>query len=136
MILFDQRDGMLTLTFPSRLRHDEFKIGLQRLMETCNDVDLQGGKLVIIADVRVAEVPSATERRLVGEAIRANDNCLRRILCGWAVVTDSLLHRGVITAISWISPSPCPLSTFSSVSRAEAWAQRQLSGVGSSSSSS
>ncbi len=70
--------------------------------------------------------PDASRRRRFAEWVRDNDAELRLRLAAHAVVVDTGFQRGMITAVLWMTPSPCPMKVFDDREEAEQWLLREL----------
>lgn len=76
---------------------------------------------VTLTDGRGAPSPNASQRKLAAELIAREAERTKRWSVANAVVIDSALLRGVITAIEWAAPSPVPMKSFASLEEAAAW---------------
>lgn len=76
--------------------------------------------------LRVGDHLDAATRKLVAEKIRENANLSRRYVKAQAIVHSSMIVRGVLTAIHWLTPSPFPEKTFSSNESARDWVEERL----------
>jgi hypothetical protein len=72
---------------------------------------------------RVKHVPTATMRRSAATWEQANRAALGRLLIGVANVSASTLVRGAMTAMRWITPSPFPETTVSTLQEAQRWGE-------------
>ena len=70
--------------------------------------------------------PSATQRRLQVEWIRANAQTIKTFCRGGAFVLPSPVVRGIVTAIHWLSPPPYPFAIFAKKTEAIAWCRAKL----------
>lgn len=87
----------------------------------------RGRPVVLVFDTREATPVSAVQRRRWGEWLRTQDAALRRVGAGCAVVTSSVIMRGIFTGIFWIWHPPVPVTFTPSIEEAERWAQDALS---------
>ncbi|MET0386186.1 MAG: hypothetical protein ABW321_09530 [Polyangiales bacterium] len=79
-----------------------------------------------INDARTPYIPNARQRTALANHQKARADDYRRWARGAAVVSQSAVVRGVITAMSWVFPTPFPHETFASLAEAERWIRRQL----------
>jgi hypothetical protein len=76
---------------------------------------------VCLFDLRAATPGSAEQRQLQGAWIKRHQQALAKGFAAAAIVTDSALIRGAITAVFWISPLPFPSHVAPSLRAAEEW---------------
>jgi hypothetical protein len=79
------------------------------------------GRKVCLFDLREATTGSATQRQLQGGWIVKQEKLLAREFAAAAIVTDSAIIRGAVTAIFWIRPLPFPTKVTATVRSAEEW---------------
>lgn len=72
---------------------------MANLEQTVNEVAAGGVILDVLHDV---EMPSATQRRRIVEVIKSAPNV--KLVAGHAIVLNSPMGRGLITAINWAVP--------------------------------
>jgi len=101
---------------------------LQFLSEIDSALKVPGRKACVI-DLTAAKAGTARQRGLQGEWIRTNEILLARDFAAAAVVTDSALIRGTVTAVFWIRPLPMPTHVTATVAEAEQWLAPFLSGL-------
>lgn len=70
--------------------------------------------------------PSATQRRLQADWMRANAATIKTFCKGGAFVFASPVVRGIVTAIHWIAPPLYPFATFAKKTEAIAWCRAKL----------
>ena len=58
----------------------------------------------------LAIAPNAAQRKLIAAGMKQSAEAARRWLVGAAAVISNPILYGVITAINWLSPFPCPIS--------------------------
>lgn len=88
------------------------------------------GKKVAIIDLRTAAAASANQRRLQAEWIKRNVDRLKTSFRGAAIITDSALMRGIVTAIFWIHPLPFPTEVVPDLASAQDWVKPHLHAAG------
>ncbi len=80
----------------------------------------------ILADARLAEVPSASERMRMASFISQTSDVSSRYVAGMALVVKTAAGRGVLTAVEWLYPPPFPLKAFATSEEARAWLLERL----------
>jgi hypothetical protein len=88
---------------------------------------LRRGPFGLITDTRGSPMPSPLQRRTIIQFYADHDREIRANLLATAVVGDSTLVRGVLTALQWIRPAPHPVQIFASMVDAEAWVTSHFS---------
>jgi hypothetical protein len=81
---------------------------------------LPGRKLCVFDLIRAA-TGTARQRQLQGAWIAKNEEALAREFAAAAIVTESAIIRGTVTAIFWIKPLPFPTKVVPTLSDADAW---------------
>src|SRR5262249_48964677 len=71
-------------------------------------------------------VMTAVQRKRVSEFTKENPAGLAEAVIAAAIVSDSAVVRGLITAINWFAPPPFPQRIFAHRSEAEAWLRNKL----------
>jgi hypothetical protein len=94
---------------------------LSELLEIINR-----GPFGAIADTRNAQMPNAMQRRSFIDMYERNDRLTRAHFLVLGAVGDSVLLRGVITALNWLRPAPHPVEVFAKFDTAEAWVLSHL----------
>ncbi len=115
---------IVIMTAPARALSDlEFKAYLAWVEKyvTCH-----GETYAIVNDVRYAPAPSAAQRRLVAEQMERLKLVTKRHCAGNAMVFQSQLMRGIMTAIFWMAQPDYPTKVFATVDQAIAWCEVQL----------
>lgn len=82
--------------------------------------------IAILSEVRGTPPAGAGERKRMADIVSVADRKSGRMICGSAVVTDSALMRGVLTAVGWIHSPPYPLRPFADDREARAWLRERL----------
>jgi hypothetical protein len=72
-------------------------------------------------DLRGVQRMDAARRRRFVQWAKLHSPTARRLVVGYAVVIDSKLMAGVVTAVLWLLRPPAPMRVFSNPSDAEAW---------------
>lgn len=75
----------------------------------------------VLHDSQTAMGLSAAQRRRMAEHLATHKDAIAQWTSGVAIVTPSAIVRGMITAVNWITGTPCPQRTFSTVAEARTW---------------
>lgn len=92
----------------------EFLTGLDMLLK-------QPGRKVCLFDLTKATTGTARQRQTQAAWIGKNEEALARDFAAAAIVTDSAIVRGTVTAIFWIRPLPFPTRVVATLEAADAW---------------
>jgi hypothetical protein len=84
------------------------------------------GQKACLIDLRRAQPGSAKQRQMQGQWISDNEAVLQRDFVATALVADSAIIRGTITAVFWIRPLPMPSQVVATVEAAMAWLEPYL----------
>ena len=76
---------------------------------------IRRGPFGMINDVRSGSVPSAVQRRTIITLYDENDRDVRAHFLASALVGESILLRGVLTALTWVRPAPHPMAIFATL---------------------
>jgi len=87
---------------------------------------IERGPFVAIADLRNAQMPNAVQRRAFIDMYETHDRLTRAHFLALGAVGDSVLIRGVITALNWLRPAPHPVEVFAEWEAAQRWVLAQL----------
>lgn len=69
---------------------------------------------------------TATQRRFAAADVERRRSRDEGRLCGVAIVTKSVMARGVATAVFWLSPPYYPIETFAHVTEALRWLRERI----------
>lgn len=86
-------------------------------------------RYAVLLDATTAGVPTASQRRMQTDYIKADIDILRRKCAGGAFVIPSPVVRGGLTAMMWVQQLPFPWTLVPDVAAAQAWCRRQLAGA-------
>jgi hypothetical protein len=87
---------------------------------------LRRGPHVTIVDARGGQSMEAKHRRQITDWIKANAAELRLNRLGAAFVSDSVVVRGILTALYWVAPPPYPYQIFKTMNEALAWSHARM----------
>ena len=122
----DQRAlPLLQLRYVGDYSDDE----LQQFLQQMDAVLKLPGKKAGIVDLSDAVPGTAKQRRVHAEWIADRKPLLQRDFVAAAIVTDSAIIRGTVTAIFWIAPLPLPTHVTASMEQAEGWLEPYLAGL-------
>ena len=116
---------LLLLTYVGNYTDDE----LLRFFAEIEAVLAMPGRKACLIDLRQATAGTARQRQLQGEWIRKHEDTLKRDFCAAAIVTDSALIRGTVTAVFWIRPLPFPSHVTGTLELAHNWLAPYLAGL-------
>jgi hypothetical protein len=80
----------------------------------------------MINDVRIGPPPSAHQRKAITKLYRLHMDLVKKNWRGTALITNSALVLGAITALNWLMPPPHPSKVCSNYADGEKWAFQQL----------
>jgi hypothetical protein len=104
---------------------EEFAAYLETLLVSMNGPKA-GPRLLVIDATHSAATP-ATQRRLQADWMKQHAARIRDVTVGCAFIIPSGLVRGILTAILWIQPLPCPHEVVATLDEALAWGAQRLS---------
>jgi hypothetical protein len=115
---------VLLITAPPRISDEE----MQRYIQESRANRMQRREPhVLVLDVRHTERLPPTQRKLLTDSMSQDGDADRCV--AMAMVFDSPLLRGVLTAIFWVRKPKYPTRVFTSLPDALAWARATLDGV-------
>jgi hypothetical protein len=83
-----------------------------------------------VVDASALVHATARQRQLMSEFEKRTAEHDRRFCLGTALVVDSPIARGIITAVYWLTPPVYPYRTFAKWDDAEKWARERLAEKG------
>lgn len=75
----------------------------------------------VLHDLRGVRSMGPDRRRRFVEYANTHMDSVRRLIAGYAVLLDSQIMRGVVTAVLWFVRPPCPMKVFTKERDAEEW---------------
>lgn len=75
----------------------------------------------ILHDARGSMGLSAPQRKRFADHLQRHGSSISQWTAGVAIATPSALIRGMITAVNWITGTPCPQKQFATAVEARAW---------------
>src|SRR5262249_24102641 len=118
-----ERDGILFVKYTGTVSADD----VRGVIATVRAVTGRKKPFGIVVDTLNAEPLGAVQRKLLADAFRDDADLHRAYLKACGMIFGSVIMRGVMTAISWISPPAFPTEVFATVDQAEEWVRRALS---------
>ncbi len=97
------------------------RLYVQAVTENLRRAEEDGEKYISIV-VSGSLSTSAANRKAIVESIEGHRQRLEAACLGNALVTTSMVARGLLTALRWVMTMPVPIEVFSSVDEARAWA--------------
>jgi hypothetical protein len=110
------RHPLVLVRYGRRFSDADWAVLIERVAEL-----IQRGPFGMINDVRGGAVPTPLQRRTIATLYEKNDPDIRAHFLAGALVGDSLLLRGVLTAMRWLRPAPHPVEIFATIGEAESW---------------
>jgi hypothetical protein len=111
------------MTFPDQVHNDQLQAALDDVQRWLATVDKPFG---FIVDMRRPLAISSLQRHMIAAVEKASSEKDRRFNAAQAVVVTNAITRGIITAISWMSPPVYPLKVVPSIERAWDWVLPQF----------
>jgi hypothetical protein len=108
---------------PRALSPDALRIHLI----ACREPFLRGQPFCMLIDMGDHPALPASQRKAVGEAMKADTERYPGLQIGMAIVVRSALARGVMTAINWIARTPFAFAAFDDEGVARRWLLDRLS---------
>jgi len=117
-ILFDDsRWPLVVVRYPKKIDHADFMAHLDRV----TGYVLRNEPWGMINDSRGAGHPNAVQRQAIASFYDAHEATVRANWRGTAIVFDSPIIAGVLTALAWLRPPPHPFKAFSNFDEGERW---------------
>jgi len=116
---------LIMVSYPKSFRDADWVHLLDRIVALMQREEDFG----MINDVRDAPVPTALQRSLIVEMYEAHIKLVQRHWKGTAIIGNSRVVVGVLTALNWLMPPPHPAKVFSDFEEGEAWVRARL-GIG------
>jgi len=113
----DARWPLVVVTWPEDVVSDA---DVEEFLARSYDLVLRGRHAVLHIGIRASGLDSR-QRRRVAEHMRERDAELSRAIVASAIVAESAVVFGMITAIGWLAPPSFPQKAFRVKNEAEAW---------------
>lgn len=115
---------LVVIHYPKLIEHQDFMSSLDRIIGFVQ----RGEPWVMINDARGSGHPNAKQRQAIASMYEAHEQEVRRHWRGSAIVFDSQVIVGVLTALVWLRPPPHPFRAFSDYNEGRSWALDMLAG--------
>jgi hypothetical protein len=115
----DSRWPIVVVRYPSRIDPRDWDEHLTRVIGYVK-TDLPWG---MINDSRGAAHPTATQRQGIIDLYDAHEELVRKNWRATAIVCDSKVIVGVLTALTWVRPPPHPFRPFSDYGEGARWTE-------------
>jgi len=99
---------------PESIDQDSFYAEFRRVTE-------RDERTFFVHDLRGVQRMDARRRRRFVQWAKLHSPTARKLIVGYAVLINSKLMGGVVTAVLWLMRPPCPMKVFSNPADAEAW---------------
>jgi hypothetical protein len=120
-VLDSSRAPLYVVRFPVAVTDAE----LDRIFLQFRDVWKRQEVIGVICDVSHSSL-SPVQRKNVAQEMSRERRHYARWVAGWAVIVQSTVARGTLTALTWIATPPFELKVFGDSAVAEAWATERL----------
>ncbi|MCB9603372.1 MAG: hypothetical protein H6724_15015 [Sandaracinus sp.] len=108
---------LVVVSLPSSWSEDEWESYLARM----RTYPSRRERYVTLTDARGAGTPSAAQRKRAAQVMAEDEALSKRFNVANGLVFESALLRGMLTAITWLTPPPVPMQTFASPRQALEW---------------
>jgi hypothetical protein len=115
---------LVTVTFPAVFTTGEWESYLNYIASYMD----RGQPYAMVTDFGRSRTLSPAERKLASDLMVKQRDRLGRMVKGVAVVSDSALLRGMLTAVYWVALPAYPTEVFATVEAGKAWARKMLEG--------
>ncbi len=99
---------------PELVDYDTFYAEVDRLLA-------DGRPFTVLHDLRGVRSMGPDRRRRFVEYANSHMASVKQLICGYAVLLDSQIMRGVVTAVLWFVRPPMPMKVFTNQADAEDW---------------
>lgn len=113
---------VVVVRYPKVIEHGDFMRHLQRVVSFIKRREPWG----MINDSRGAAHPNAKQRQAIATMYDDHEVAVREYWRGTAIIFDSQMIVGVLTALSWLRPPPHPFKAFVSYDDGERWVLNTL----------
>lgn len=115
---FDEADWpILRVTFDGSLTPSE----VDAYLSHCAGLLGRREHMGLLIDARKADIPDAKTRARFVEFFDVQRPRTRRYIAGMAVVLNTAMGRGVLTALTWMESPAFPVKSFEHASEARLW---------------
>ena len=97
-----------------------------QMFERMKQITNRGMKFVNVVEAPGPTLPTATQRKLISDWYVRERHAFNEFSIGTAVVANSALQSGAITAILWIMRPQVPVVSFASRTEALGWCRDKL----------
>lgn len=117
IVFDDSRWPLVVVRYPKKIDHDDFMAHLDRVIDYVKRDEPWG----MINDSRGSGHPNAVQRQAIASFYDEYEPIIRKNWRGTAIVFDSPIIAGVLTALTWLRPAPHPSKAFSNYDEGERW---------------
>ena len=122
-IRFDETHWpIVVVRYPYRIEQADFDQHIARVKGYIT----RGVPWAMLNDSRTAGAPNTRQRQAIAKLYDEHEALIRQHWRGTAVVFDSPLIAGALTALSWLTPAPHPFKAFSDYDEGMAWLRGTL----------
>ena len=113
---------MVFVRYPRNLDHGDFLDHLERITGFVKRRE----PWAMLNDSRGSGHPNAKQRQAIATMYEENETNVRAFWRGTAIIFDSQVIVGVLTALTWLKPPPHPFRAFSSYDDGLSWVTQLL----------
>lgn len=121
---------VLTITFTKPMLDPDYIAHHAFMKKHLQQAEAEGSKIAMVVDGATVDTPSPAARKFMAEFLDENRLLIATRCAAAGVVLSNGIQRGVLTAVLWLAPSPCPIKAFGTVDEADAWVRSVLGVAG------
>ncbi len=126
MVVLEEYWPLVVIRWRAETNDEDIERYIERSLEHLSRAEPH----VILHDARMARGLGAAQRKKFAQHIKEHEHAIRAHSAAVAMVSESGLIRGMVTAVGWIFPTPCPQRAFSTLGEATDWLREQLEAKG------
>ena len=116
---------VIKVTPPTNVSNEDIIKILEEFVEFIS-VEKKGERYGVVQDLRNTKGITSQQRKLITDNINGMKDYAAQYCVGSAMVFDSPVLRGMLTAIFWITKPPYPTQVFKTIEDAEDWIQSRF----------
>lgn len=114
-------DTRYSFEYVGGVTDDDVDTAQAQWLAAMRKADAAGKRLVLFVDGLRSEGLSAKQRQVTADFSIKHEGLIRRVCAAQAVLLESALQRGILTAIFWLKPPPTELRVFKTRAEGEAF---------------
>ena len=116
---------IIKVTPPTNVSDEDIINALEEFVDYITN-QKKGERYGVVLDLRNTKGITVRQRKMITDNMDGMKDYARLYCAGSAMVFDSPLLRGMLTAIFWITKPPYPTQVFKTLEDADAWIQSSL----------